>query len=98
MTEEPREAMVPGDRHSFLIETGGDPVEPIGPIHIVLDVFLPGPDDLDRPVDMLSDLDRADDAVALEPPAKTTADQMVVHDDLVQREPGGLRRRHLDSG
>jgi hypothetical protein len=63
----------------------------------VLDVFLPGPDDLDRPVDMLRDLDGADGAVALEPPAKTTADRMVVHDDLVQREPGGLRR-HLDSG
>ena len=47
---------------------------------------------------MLSDLDGADDAVALEPPAKTTADEMVVHDDLVQRQPGGLRRRHLDSG
>ena len=64
----------------------------------MLDVFLPGPDDLDRRVDMLSDLDGADYVVALEPPAKTTADEMVVHDDLVQRQPGGLRRRHLDSG
>src|SRR6266700_2148125 len=35
----PREAIVPGERHSFFIETGGEPVEPIRAIHIVLDIF-----------------------------------------------------------
>ena len=49
-----REAMVPGDRHALLIETGRDPVEPIGPVHVVLDVFLAGPDDFHRAVDMLA--------------------------------------------
>ena len=90
-----REAMVPGDRHSFLIETGGHPVEEIGPIHVVLDVFLAGPDDLDGTVDMLGDLDGASDAIDLQPPAKAAADQMIVDHDLVQRQAGGLRRRRL---
>ena len=87
--------MVPGDRHSLLIETGGDPVEPIGPIHVVLDIFLAGPHDLHGTIDMLRDLDGASDAVGLEPPAEPAADQMVVDHDLVQRQAGGLRRRRL---
>ena len=53
------EAIAPGDRPAFRIEAGGDAVEPIGPVHVVLDVFLAGPHDLDRTVDLLGDLDRA---------------------------------------
>ena len=37
----------------------------------------------------------ASDAVGLEPPAEAAADQMVVHDDLLQRQTGNLRRRRL---
>ena len=48
------EAIVPGDRHSLLIEAGGQPVEPIGPVHVVLDIFLARPHDLHRAVDMLA--------------------------------------------
>ena len=44
---------------------------------------------------MLGDLDGASDAVDLEPPAEAAADQMIVDDDLVQRQAGGLRRRRL---
>jgi hypothetical protein len=40
----------------------------------VLDVFLARPDDLDRTVDVLGDLDSADDTIDLEPPAKPTAE------------------------
>jgi hypothetical protein len=69
-----REAMVPGDRHPFPIETGRHPVEPIRPVHVVLDVFLPRPDDLDRAVDMLRDLDRTNDAIAFQPPSEAAAD------------------------
>ena len=89
------EAMVPGDRHALRVEAGGQPVEEIGPVHVVLDVLLAGPHDLHRAVDLLRDLDGADDAVDLEPPAEAAADQMVVDDDLVQRQAGGLRRRRL---
>ena len=87
--------MVPGDRHPVRIETGGHPVEEVGPVHVVLDVFLAGPDDLHRAVDLLGDLDRAHDAVDLEPPPEAAAEQMIVHHDLLQRQPGGLRRGGL---
>jgi hypothetical protein len=69
-----REAMIPGDRHSLLIETGRNSIEEIGPVHIVLDIFLARPDDFDRAVDMLRNLDGANDAIDLEPPAKAAAD------------------------
>src|SRR6267378_52660 len=85
--------MVPGDWHSSLIETGRDPVEETGPIHVVLDIFLARPHDLHGAVDMLRDLDGASDAIDLQPPAKAAADQMVMHDDLVQRQ-----ARHLRGG
>ena len=89
--------MVPGDRLSLLVETGGDPVEAIGPVHVVLDIFLARPHDLHRTVDVLRDLDRASDAIDLQPAAKAAADQMIVDHDLVQRQAGGLRRRRLDA-
>src|SRR5713101_5122529 len=81
-----REAMIPGDRYPFRIETGGYPVEPIRPIHIVLDVFLAGPYDFDGAIDMLGDFDRARDAIDLQAPTESTPDQMIVHDDFVQRQ------------
>src|ERR1700719_2015548 len=89
--------MVPGNRHSLLIETGRNSIEEIGPVHVVLDVFLARPDDFDGAVEMLRDVDGADDAVDLEPPAKAAADQMIVDHDLVQRQAGGLRCRGLGS-
>ena len=61
------------------VEAGGDPVVVVGPVHVVLDVFLAGPDDLDRAVDLLRDLDRLHDEVDLEPAAEAAAQQMVVH-------------------
>ena len=77
--------MIPGDRHPVRIETGGYPVQPERPVHVVLDVFLAGPDDFDRAVDMLGDFDRARDAIDLQAPTESTPDQMIVHDDFVQR-------------
>ena len=87
--------MVPRHGHSVGIQAGGDPVEEIGPVHVVLDVFLARPDDLDRTIDLLGDLDGANDAVDVEPPAESAADEVVVYDDLVQRHSGDLRRRGL---
>src|SRR5712671_199141 len=72
-----REAVVPGDWLSVLIETCGESVKPIGPVHVVLDIFLAGPHDLDGTVNLLRDLNCANDAVALQSPAKPAADQMI---------------------
>jgi hypothetical protein len=62
----------------------------------VLDIFLARPHDFHRPVDMLRDLDGADNTIGLQPSAEAAADQVVVDDDLVQRQAGGLRGRRLD--
>src|ERR1700722_17369916 len=90
-----REAMVPGDRLSSLIETGGYAVEEIGSVHVVLNVFLAGQHDLDGAVDMLRDLDGASDTIDFQPAAESTADQMIMDNDLVQGQTSGLRRRRL---
>src|ERR1700681_829399 len=82
--------MVPGNRPSLVIETGGYPVEETGPIHVVLDIFLAGPDDLHRPLYLHGDLHSAGDAVNLEPATEAAADQVIVNDDLVQRQSGGF--------
>ena len=76
----------------MLIETGGHPVKEVGPVHVVLDIFLAGPDDLYGAVDVLGDLDRTHDAVDLESPPEAAAEQMIVNLDLLRRQPGGLRR------
>jgi hypothetical protein len=92
-----REAMVPGNRLSLFVEAGRNSVEPIGPVHVVLDVFLAPPDNLDRAVDMLRDLDGANYTIDLESAAKPAADQMIVDHDPVQRQAGGLRCRRPGS-
>src|SRR5258708_9584672 len=69
----------------------------MGPIHVVLDIFLARPDDLDRTIDVFGDLDRANDTIDLQPSAKSTADQMIVDYDLVQRQAGGLCPRRPGS-
>ena len=89
--------MIPGYGHSLLIEAGGHPVEPIGPIHVVLDIFLARPDDLDGTIDVLRDFNSASDAVYLQPSAESAADQVVVDHDPFQRQAGSLRRRRLCS-
>src|SRR5215469_8239719 len=91
------EAIVPGDGHSFRIETGGNPIEPVRPVHVVLDIFLTRPHDFHRAVDMLRDLDGAGGTVGPQPPPEAPADQVVVDDDLVQGQAGGLRGRRLDA-
>jgi len=92
-----REAMIPGNRFSLLIETGRDPVEPIGSVHVVLDIFLAGPYDFHRTVHMHGDLNSPSDAINFEPATKTAAEQVVMHHDLVQRETCGFCRRGLRS-
>jgi hypothetical protein len=90
-------AIVPGDRHAFIIETGRDPIKEHGPIHVVLDVLLGRPHNLDRTVDVLCDLDSAINTIGLEPAPEAAADQMIVHDDLLHRKARSLRGEGLGS-
>jgi hypothetical protein len=90
------EAMVPGDRPPLRVQARRDPVVPIGPVHVVLDVFLSRPDDLDRTIHLAGDLDGANDAVDLEAPSEAAADEMIVDHDAVERQAGGFRRGSLD--
>src|SRR5713101_8115771 len=89
--------MYPGDRLSLFVEPGRKPVKEIWPVHVVLDIFLACPHDLDRTVDVLGDLDGATDAIDLQPPAESAAEQMIVDDDLLQRDARSLCRRRLDA-
>jgi len=71
---------------AFSIETGGDSVEEKRPVHVVLDIFLAGPDDLDWTVDLFAISTAANDAIDLQATAEATADQMIVDHDLAQRQ------------
>ncbi|MGY4325799.1 hypothetical protein ACVWWG_000213 [Bradyrhizobium sp. LB7.2] len=57
--------MHPGNRLAGGIKSSRQPIEIIRPIHIVLDVFLAAPDHLNRPVDVLGDLDGEDRPIGL---------------------------------
>src|SRR3712207_7491472 len=46
----------------------------------------PRPDNLNGAIDVLGDLHRAIDAIGLKPPPEPSADQVVMHDDTVQRQ------------
>src|SRR5262245_8352679 len=89
--------MAPGDRHSLVIEPGGQSIEEARAIHVVLDVFLPGPDNLHWTVHMHGDLHRTGNTVNLEPPPEAAADQMVVDRNLVLRQAGDFRGRRLSA-
>src|SRR4030095_3276015 len=85
--------MTPGHGHTVGIQPGGEPVEPIGPVHVVLDVFLARPYHFDRTIDLPGDLHGATDAVHFETPAESASNEVAVHDDLCQVRSGGFRRR-----
>ena len=54
--------VLPGDRLALLVESGGNAVEPVRPVGIVLDVFLTRPHDLHGAIDLFGDFDGADGA------------------------------------
>src|SRR5262245_38532265 len=89
--------MDPGDRHSVLIETGGQPVEPIRAVHVMLNVFFPGPHDLHRAVDMLCALHGPRGTIGFQPPSKSAAEEMIVDYDLAYWQSGGACRRSLSA-
>ena len=98
MTEEPADAVGPGHRLAVGIEPRRQPVVVIGAVHVVLDVLLAAPDDLDRPFHLLRDLDGEDRAVDVEPPAEAAAEQVVVDPDRFLRQAGELGDRGLRQG
>ena len=97
ITDDPAKRLFHATGWPLSSKPGGDAVEPIRPVHIVLDVLLAGPHDLDGAIDVFGDLDGADRAVGLQPPAEAAADQMIVHDDLLERQARGLRGHRLDA-
>src|SRR5262245_15611758 len=84
------EAIAPGDRHALLVETGRQAIDEERPVHVVLNVLLARPDDLDGSLDLERDLDGTGDAVDLQAAPEPAAEQMIVHNDLVQGQAGGL--------
>jgi hypothetical protein len=77
----------PGHQPAVRVEPGRQPVVVIGPVHVVLDVFLAAPDDLHRPIHLPCDLDGEDGAVDVEPSAEAAAKQMIVHLDGILGRP-----------
>src|SRR3984957_4595419 len=66
--------------------------------NIMLDVFFAGPHDLDGAIDLLGYAHGRDHHVGLELAAKTAAEQVVVDDYLLDRQPRRLRRLRLHAG
>src|ERR1041385_226579 len=85
--------VVPGDQFAAGIEAGGDPVEVVGAIDIMLNIFLAGPDDLDWALDLLGDTDGLGDVVMLQAPAESPTHPEVVETDFLERQAGALGGR-----
>ena len=94
---DPDDPVAPAHQLAAGIQPGGDPVVVVGAIHIVLDIFLAGPDDLDGALDLLGDTDRLGDVVVLQAPPEPTTQQVVVEHDLLQRQTGDLGRGRAGS-
>src|SRR2546427_373869 len=72
------------------VEASGDAVVVVRAEHVMLHIFLAGPDDLHRPLDLFRDAHGLGDVVVFEAPTEHAAQQMVVHHDLVERQTGDL--------
>ena len=74
---------------------GGNGIAVDRTIDIVLDIFFAGPYHLHRPVDVLGDADGRDHHIGLELAAEAAAEQVIVDDHFVDRQPGCFRRFRL---
>src|SRR5208282_3066337 len=68
-----RDVMSPGDRHTGCTQPDGERVAVVRPVHVALNIGLPGPDHLHRAIDLSSDSYRERDAVDLQATAETAA-------------------------
>src|SRR6476646_8778274 len=90
-----RKTIVPSRRLSIFAESSRDPVEPVWPVHVVLDVFLAGPHNLHRAIDLFGNLNGSDDAIDIKSSSEPAADEMIVDHHLVERQTEGLRGSRL---
>src|SRR5512132_3075465 len=69
---DPYDPVAPGHQLAAGVEPGSDPVEVVGAIHIMLNILLAGPDDLDGTLDVLGDTDSLGDVIMFEAPPEPT--------------------------
>ena len=78
-------------RHPPVLERRGDGVAKHWPVDVVLDVLLAPPHDLDRlAIKLLRHAHGLERHIRLEAPTEATADVVVVHRDLLERQPRQL--------
>src|SRR5262249_35211520 len=83
--------------HPFIVEAGGDAIVVIGAVHVLLDVFLAAPDNLDWMAQLLANERCLYDEVELKPSAEATAEEMVVDTHLIDGESTHARYGFLRS-
>src|SRR5882724_13107714 len=88
-------AMRPRYRFSLCVQSCAQAVIVIRAIHIVLDVFLPRPDYLDRSLHLLGNLHGPHRAVELEAAAEPATEQMIVDTDLLPLQSGDFHYGRL---
>ena len=81
-----------------VVKAGADAVVVIRSVHIVLDVLLAAPHDLDRIFRLRGEQRRLDDEIDLEPAAEAAAEQMIVYPDFFQRHVERLGDERLRPG
>src|SRR5881296_2445152 len=85
------EPLRPRDRPATGVEASGHAIVVVRAEHVMLHIFLAGPDDFHRPLDLFRDAHGLGDVVVFEAPTEPAAQQMVVyHDHLLG---GGFGRR-----
>ena len=89
------EPLRPRDRPATGVEASGHAIVVVRAEHVMLHIFLAGPDDFHRPLDLFRDAHGLGDVVVFEAPTEPAAQQMVVYHDLVERQAGDLGGRRL---
>ncbi len=88
--------VIPGDESTACVQAGSDAIVVAMPVHVVLDVFFPGPHHLDRTRDLLRDLHSPDGEIHLEATAEAPAEEVIVHLDFIRWQTGQLRTGTYD--
>jgi hypothetical protein len=88
MIDEPVTRWNQADRHALVVQPGRQAVQVIRTVHIVLDVFLARPDDLQRALGQFGEGHRLDHVVDFQPAPEAAAEVVVVHLDLLDRQAG----------
>ena len=92
-----RGAMAEGDEFALLVEGRGKFIAKIGAIGVMLNIFFPAENHLQRKVDLLGEMRGRLHVVGVEPATKATADEVVVHCHLLRCHSNGFRDQRLNS-